>query len=103
MYKRTSFTIQKYYQSTSETLRWEEAGRFSPSRTLGNQRRYTIEDLQILDALKHGMIAKQADLLSIQQASQLCGVSPITISRWENDGKIHPFITQAIRITRESS
>jgi excisionase family DNA binding protein len=91
------YTIQevatKLNLSDKTLRRWEEAGRFSPSRTLGNQRRYTIEDLQILDALKHGTIAKQADLLSIQQASQLCGVSPTTILRWENEGKIHPFIT----------
>ncbi|KKU46518.1 MAG: Resolvase domain-containing protein [Microgenomates group bacterium GW2011_GWA2_46_7] len=79
---------------SDKTLRrWEEAGRFSPSRTLGNQRRYSLEDLQILDALKHNIIREQKDLLSISQAAELCGVSPSTIDRWENEGKIHPFIT----------
>lgn len=79
---------------SDKTLRrWEEAGRFSPSRTLGNQRRYSLEDLQILDALKHNVIREQKDLLSISRAAALCGVSPSTIDRWENEGKIHPFIT----------
>jgi len=79
---------------SDKTLRrWEEAGRFTPSRTLGNQRRYSIEDLQILDAIKHGTINKQSDLLSLTQASSICGVTPTTIMRWENEGKIHPFIT----------
>lgn len=79
---------------SDKTLRrWEEAGRFSPTRTLGNQRRYSLEDLQILDAIKHGTINEQKDLLTVDQASQLCGVSPSTIMRWEDAGKIHPLIT----------
>lgn len=91
------YTIQevaiKLNLSDKTLRRWEEAGRFSPSRTLGNQRRYSIEDLQILDAIKHGTINKQSDLLSLTQASNICGVSPTTIMRWESAGKIHPFIT----------
>ena len=79
---------------SAKTLRrWEEAGRFTPSRTLGGQRRYSIEDLQILDALKHGTIPDQKDLLTLAQAAALFGVSPATVDRWENEGKIHPFIT----------
>ncbi len=79
---------------SAKTLRrWEEAGRFTPSRTLGGQRRYSIEDLQILDAIKHGTIPDQKDLLTLQQAGALFGVSPATIDRWENEGKIHPLIT----------
>lgn len=79
---------------SDKTLRrWEEAGRFTPSRTLGNQRRYSLDDLQVLDAIKHGVVNEQKDLLTLVQASKLCGVSPTTISRWENDGKIHPLIT----------
>jgi len=91
------YTIQeiatKLNLSDKTLRRWEEAGRFTPSRTLGNQRRYSIEDLQILDALKHGTILKQSDLLNLEQAALLCGVSSTTLIRWENDGKIHPFIT----------
>jgi excisionase family DNA binding protein len=79
---------------SDKTLRrWEEAGRFTPTRTLGNQRRYSLDDLQVLDAIKHGVVNEQKDLLTLVQASKLCGVSPTTITRWENDGKIHPLIT----------
>lgn len=79
---------------SDKTLRrWEEACRFTPSRTLGNQRRYSVDDLQILDALKHNVISDQHELLNASQAASLCGVSPSTIARWENEGKIHPFIT----------
>lgn len=91
------YTIQevaaKLGVSDKTLRRWEEAGRFTPSRTLGNQRRYNIEDLQILDAIKHGTINSQSDLLTIAQAAGICGVTPTTLMRWENDGKIHPFIT----------
>lgn len=91
------YTIQevaaKLNLSDKTLRRWEEAGRFLSSRTLGNQRRYSIEDLQILDAIKHGTIDGQSDLLTIHQAAKVCGVTPTTILRWENDGKIHPFIT----------
>ena len=79
---------------SDKTLRrWEEAGRFTPSRTLGNQRRYSLDDLQILDAIKHNVITEQKELLNASQAASLCGVTPATLSRWENEGKIHPFIT----------
>lgn len=79
---------------SDKTLRrWEEAGRFRGSRTLGNQRRYSLEDLQILDAIKHGTIPDQKDLLTVEQAAKFCGVSTTTLARWENAGKIHPFIT----------
>ena len=79
---------------SDKTLRrWEEAGKFTPTRTLGNQRRYSIEDLQILDAIKHGTINAQKDLLTIDQAAKFCGVSPATIIRYEENGKIHPLIT----------
>lgn len=91
------YTIQqvaaKLNLSDKTLRRWEEAGRFKPSRTLGNQRRYCLEDLQILDAIKHGTISSQTDLLSVEQAANMCGVSPATLSRWEDAGKIHPFIT----------
>lgn len=91
------YTIQevatKLNLSDKTLRRWEEAGRFSPSRTLGNQRRYTLEDIQILDAIKHNTINAQSDLLNVAQAGQFCGVSPTTITRWENEGKIHPLIT----------
>lgn len=91
------YTISEVAEKLSlapKTLRrWEEAGRFRAGRTIGNQRRYSIEDLQILDAIKHGTINNSDELLTIQQAASLFGVSVQTIERWENEGKIHPFIT----------
>ncbi len=92
-----TYTIQevaaKLNISDKTLRRWEDAGRFRSSRTLGNQRRYSVEDIQILDAIKHGTINTQKDLLSIEQAANLFGVSPTTITRWEDAGKIHPLIT----------
>lgn len=73
--------------------RWEEKGRFKATRTVGGQRRYSIEDLQILDAIKHGTVNSSDDLLTLHQAAALFGVTPQTIERWDNEGKIHPFIT----------
>jgi excisionase family DNA binding protein len=91
------YTIQevaiKLGLSDKTLRRWEEAGRFTPNRTLGNQRRYSIEDLQILDAIKHGTVDTQKDLLTIDQACRLCGISPTTMLRYEDSGKIHPIIT----------
>lgn len=79
---------------SEKTLRrWEEAGRFSPSRTVGNQRRYSLEDLQILDAIKHNVIPHQKDLLTKDLASQLLGVTPATLDRYVAEGTLHPFIT----------
>ena len=93
----TLYTIQqvadKLGLSTKTLRRWEEAGRFVSSRTLGDQRRYNLEDIQILDALKHGTIGSQKELLTLEQAAAYCGVTPATITRWEDEGKIHPFIT----------
>ena len=92
-----TYTIQevaaKLNLSDKTLRRWEEAGRFRSSRTLGNQRRYSIEDVQILDAIKHGTINSQSELLSLEQAANFCGVSKVTFSRWEDEGKIHPLIT----------
>jgi len=79
---------------SSKTLRrWEETGKFVGTRTLGGQRRYSLQDLQVLDAIKHGTIPSSRDLLSLQEAAQFFGVSTSTINRWEEEGKIHPLIT----------
>ena len=79
---------------SAKTLRrWEESGKFRSSRTLGNQRRYSLEDLQILDAIKHGIVDSKSELLTDMQAAQLFGVSTATVNRWENEGKIHPLVT----------
>lgn len=79
--------------STKTLRRWEETGKFVGNRTLGNQRRYTVTDIHILDAIKHGIIDSSQDLLTLDQAASLCGVSPSTFARWEDEGKIHPLIT----------
>lgn len=79
--------------ATKTLRRWEETGKFVGSRTLGGQRRYSLADLQILDAIKHGTISGSSELLNLTQASALFGVTEATFIRWENEGKIHPLIT----------
>ncbi|TXH00441.1 MAG: MerR family transcriptional regulator [Candidatus Moraniibacteriota bacterium] len=79
---------------SEKTLRrWEDAGRFVPARTIGNQRRYNMEDLQILDAIKHNVIPHQKDLLSLTLASQFLGSTEATLLRYVKEGKIQPFMT----------
>ncbi|MFH2019570.1 MAG: MerR family transcriptional regulator [bacterium] len=91
-----SEVAEKLNLNAKTLRRWEESGKFTPPRTLGGQRRYSLLDLQILDAIKHNTIPNSEDLLTIDQAASLFGVSPATISRWENDGRIHPLITAGI-------
>lgn len=96
-FNNTTYTItevaEKLNLSDKTLRRWEEAGRFKPSRTDGNQRRYNMEDLQILDAIKHGSLPDQKDLLTIDQAAAMLGVTEPTIDRFVAEGKLHPFIT----------
>ncbi|MBP9702751.1 MerR family transcriptional regulator [Candidatus Woesebacteria bacterium] len=96
-FETTSYTIsetaEKLDLSEKTLRRWEEAGRFAPSRTVGNQRRYTVEDLQILDAIKHNIIPHQKDLLNITAAAQFLDVTEPTIERLVSEGSLHPFIT----------
>ena len=51
--KQTIFTIQEtanYLGVSPNTLRrWEETGLIKPIRTLGNQRRYRLEDIKRLE------------------------------------------------------
>lgn len=88
-----SETAEKLNLSEKTLRRWEDAGRFSPSRTVGNQRRYSIEDLQILDAIKHNVIPHQKDLLTLSAAAQFLDVAEPTIERLVNEGQLHPFTT----------
>ena len=88
-----SETADKLNLSEKTLRRWEEAGRFTPSRTVGNQRRYTIEDLQILDAIKHNVIPHQKDLLTLSSAAQFLDVTEPTIDRLVSEGQLHPFTT----------
>ncbi|MEI6690317.1 MAG: MerR family transcriptional regulator [bacterium] len=81
---------------SAKTLRrWEETDRFHSSRTLGGQRRYSTEDLQILDAISHNIIPSDQELLTTTQSAALAGVSEATINRWEQTGKIHTFVTSS--------
>jgi len=92
-----SYTISevatKLNLSDKTLRRWEESQRFTPSRTLGNQRRYSLDDIQILDAIKNNLIESQADLLTLSETASLAGVNPSTIDRWVKEGKLHPFVT----------
>lgn len=84
---------EKLGLSTKTLRRWEETGKFIGTRTLGGQRRYSLTDLQILDAIKHGTITGSDDILTIEQTAALFGVTVTTVTRWEDEGKIHPLIT----------
>ncbi len=88
-----SETADKLDISEKTLRRWEEAGRFSPSRTVGNQRRYSVDDLQILDAIKHNLIPHQKDLLTLESAAQFLGVTEATVERLVKEGSLHPFVT----------
>lgn len=96
-FEETTYTIsdaaEKLDLSEKTLRRWEDAGRFTPSRTDGNQRRYSIEDLQILDAIKHNVIPHQKDLLTLSAAAQFLDVAEPTIDRLVSDGQLHPFTT----------
>lgn len=91
-----SEVADKLKLATKTLRRWEESGKFVGNRTLGGQRRYSLTDIQILDAIKHGTIPNSADLLTIDQAAALFGVSAATVVRWENEGRIHPLITAGV-------
>lgn len=88
-----SETAEKLNLSEKTLRRWEEAGRFTPSRTVGNQRRYSTEDLQILDAIKHNVIPHQKDLLTKEAAATFLDVTEPTIDRLVTEGQLYPFTT----------
>lgn len=90
-----SFTITQAAQQIGlhpKTLRrWEQAGKFTPHRTLGNQRRYSQKDLNQLKAIKSGQITLSPPtdkLLTVEQAAQKLHVSSVTIRRWTKKGKL---------------
>ena len=88
-----SETAEKLNLSEKTLRRWEEAGRFTPSRTVGNQRRYSTEDLQVLDAIKHNVIPHQKDLLTKEAAATFLDVTEPTIDRLVTEGQLYPFTT----------
>lgn len=72
--------------------RWEQAGKFIPQRTLGNQRRFTPQDLNTLKNIKTGQVSASGQifdrLLTADQAAQKLGVAPATIQRWTKEGRL---------------
>lgn len=79
---------------SAKTLRrWDDSGKLSPSRTLGGQRRYSVDDLQILDAIKNGLITTRADLLTPDQAANYLGVTSSTLAKYQEEGKVYPLVT----------
>ncbi len=96
-FEDTSYTISEAaakLQISEKTLRrWEEAGRFVSSRTDGNQRRYTLNDIQILDAIKNNVIPHQKDLLTPAIAASLLDISESELKDLTIKGEIHPFVT----------
>lgn len=79
--------------STKTLRRWEDAGRFKGGRTEGNQRRYTLGDIHILDAIKSGLVNSHKELLTKEQVISEYGLDQITLDDWENKGQIHPLVT----------
>jgi len=77
--------------------RWENKGKFASKRTLGNQRRYSQQDINQLQKIKQGQSPtpiKQTSLLSLNQTAAKLGVSPVTVQRWTKQGKFPPAITK---------
>lgn len=70
--------------------RWEEKGKFTPLRTLGNQRRFTDKDLNLLTKLKAGepVSPPPPKILTQEQAAAKLHVSPVTIQRWTKAGQL---------------
>lgn len=70
--------------------RWEEKGKFTPRRTLGNQRRFSDSDVNLLAKLKAGETVPppRPRLLTLEQAAAKLQVSPATVSRWTKEGKL---------------
>jgi len=70
--------------------RWEEKGKFIPSRTLGNQRRFSDKDLNLLAKVKAGEPIPPAapKILTLEQTAAKLHVSPATVQRWTKEGKL---------------
>jgi len=86
----TSQAAQKLNLHPKTLRRWEQAGKFTPQRTLGNQRRYSSKNIIQLQAIKAGQITPQPTdkLLTTNQAAQKLHVSPATIRRWTRQGQL---------------
>jgi excisionase family DNA binding protein len=79
--------------------RWEEKGKFTPLRTLGNQRRFTDEHLKILEKIKSGepVPAPPPKILTTEQTAAKFQVSPATVERWTKEGKLKPALDNQLQ------
>jgi len=70
--------------------RWEDSGLVNPTRTIGNQRRYTDQHLKTLVGIKTGQFDPPPTdrLLDLNQASLLLKVSPATVRRWTREKRL---------------
>ena len=77
--------------------RWDQKGLLAAQRTIGNQRRYDIEELEKLKGKKiKSVIRKQsavASQLTINEAALFLGISVKTLRRWETKGLITALAT----------
>ena len=99
---KQTFSIQKAAEQVGlhpKTLRrWEQDGRFVAHRTLGGQRRYTVDDIIKLKALKESssQTGPALDkLITPENAAEKLKVTPTTIQRWTKQGKLTPIKTPA--------
>jgi len=75
---------------TNLDISWEEKGKFIPARTLGNQRRFSQKDINLLAKLKAGepIALPPPKVLTLEQAAAKLHVSPVTVQRWTKEGKL---------------
>ena len=72
---------------SSKTLRrWEDEGKITPARTLGNQRRYHRDHVE---KMKANAVKLHSPYLSVAKTATFLGVSQKTLSRWESEGHLH--------------
>lgn len=80
--------------STKTLQRWEAAGVLVPvGRTPGGYRRYRESDIPWLPP-------EGEDLLTRAEVAVLFGVSPLTVSRWTDAGKLTPVVLPGERLRR---
>ncbi|MFH2061357.1 MAG: MerR family transcriptional regulator [Candidatus Beckwithbacteria bacterium] len=79
--------------------RWEEAGKYTPKRTLGNQRRYSANDITKLKNIKSGNYKVtnlvKDKLLTLEQTAKKLHVSEASIRRWTRQGKLKTPYTES--------
>lgn len=90
---RINEAAAKLHLSEKTLRRWEQAGKITPNRTEGGKRRFETHDIQVLDAIKHGLIDSDKDLLSPEEAARLLGLDETTFEKYEQNGQFHPLIT----------